>query len=381
MERAARATELHERICASVRRHNAAMHAVAVDLAELAEQDLYAELGYGTIFEYGRSAHAMSGRKVRDLLNIGRSLSDLPVLGAAFASGELPWTKCRTMLPVLTPDNEEAWVERARSCPVRDLEAHVACSGPGEPPPDPNEVKHPARTRLVFEMHSVEAQVVRDAIAFLRARTTNADATDGEMLAQIAQRALQAADDAPAGERYKVVLEVCPECTTSSGQRAHVEDSLVAEALCDCEVVELDGPQRGRASRTIPPRVRRAVTLAYKGACAVPGCCNRLWIDLHHECAWSRGGPNTEQNLVPLCSLHHRMCHDGRLTIERVGGFLFFRFGYGRDLIRRIPHVGDSGGRSRSRRRPEEGLEQVARRAPITPGRGEPPIEPSGPAP
>ena len=105
-----------------------------------------------------REVHDLAARTVRDLLHLARSLRTLPALDGALQSGDLPWTKARTLVPVLTEDNEQAWVDVARHEPVRTLETMVAASLPGDGPPTPEDCKGPARTRLVFELPSVEAE-------------------------------------------------------------------------------------------------------------------------------------------------------------------------------------------------------------------------------
>src|SRR5207245_7943909 len=71
-----------------------------------------------------------------------------------------------------------------------------------------------------------------------------------------------------------------------------------------------------RASQTIPPATRRLVMRRHRGCCAVPGCRNALLLDVHHVELRSEGGDHDPENLVPLCSAHHRAVHDGRLLIS-----------------------------------------------------------------
>jgi hypothetical protein len=47
----------------------------------------------------------------------------------------------------------------------------------------------------------------------------------------------------------------------------------------------------------------------------VPHCRNRLWLDLHHIRPRHAGGDHRAANLVPLCSAHHRLIHDGALVL------------------------------------------------------------------
>ena len=67
----------------------------------------------------------------------------------------------------------------------------------------------------------------------------------------------------------------------------------------------------GRATRTIPPAIRRALE-ARDGGCTHPGCHRpHRWCDAHHLTHWAAGGGTSLNNLRLLCRPHHRMAHEG----------------------------------------------------------------------
>jgi hypothetical protein len=61
------------------------------------------------------------------------------------------------------------------------------------------------------------------------------------------------------------------------------------------------------------------------GRCAVNGCKNSIWVDIHHTHARSDGGDHHPDKLLVLCAAHHRQVHAGRLLIEgsASAGFVF----------------------------------------------------------
>ena len=80
-------------------------------------------------------------------------------------------------------------------------------------------------------------------------------------------------------------------------------------------------------SRRIARRFRRSCGIKSAFATAVDAptsarrgerCENRRWIDVHHVRPRSLGGANTLENLVMLCSAHHRMVHERKETAEDV---------------------------------------------------------------
>jgi hypothetical protein len=80
-----------------------------------------------------------------------------------------------------------------------------------------------------------------------------------------------------------------------------------------------------RAKQTIPPALRRRVMRRDGGRCQVPGCRHAVFTDVHHLRPRSEGGANTLENLVTLCSAHHRAIHRGELVVGAPANGLIFR--------------------------------------------------------
>jgi hypothetical protein len=73
----------------------------------------------------------------------------------------------------------------------------------------------------------------------------------------------------------------------------------------------------GRAKRTIPPSIRRALAVRDRG-CRFPGCDRPpAWADGHHLVHWADGGATALENLVLLCRPHHRLVHEEGWTLQR----------------------------------------------------------------
>jgi hypothetical protein len=75
----------------------------------------------------------------------------------------------------------------------------------------------------------------------------------------------------------------------------------------------------GRATRTIPPSMRRALVVRDRG-CRFPGCDRPPpWTDAHHIVHWGQGGRTELSNLVMLCRPHHRLVHEDGWSLELTG--------------------------------------------------------------
>ena len=96
---------------------------------------------------------------------------------------------------------------------------------------------------------------------------------------------------------------------------------------CDASIyrILMEGPSMvldvGRATRTIPPALRRAV-VARDRTCVAPGCHRPPeYCDVHHVTFWEHGGETSLENTVLACRRHHRMIHQmgWQVTIDRSG--------------------------------------------------------------
>ncbi len=319
------ATQLSDRLVLAARKLRSAEHELAVLLAKMADSRLYLELGFSTLYDYADEVLDLSTRKTRALAQLGRSIGELPALEAAFRDGKLGWTKARELLRVVTPETEGAWTQRALALTSRDLEGQLDRTVVGELPPEsPVVAKKPARVRWTLLLESVDAELLSSMLQLLRVQSGDPDISDGILLGEIARRFLHDADaETPTSERHRTVIGLCPSCRDTVADGAEVDDAIVAASACDAEVVEMrPGPKRGHLSRTIPPARRRAVLERDQRRCVVPGCRCRLWLDLHHLDAYAGGGDHSEENLVTICSLHHRLLHDGLLGLSREGDAL-----------------------------------------------------------
>jgi hypothetical protein len=125
------------------------------------------------------------------------------------------------------------------------------------------------------------------------------------------------------------VLEDGPALAPETAERLACDASIV-------EIVERDGEPLsvGRKTRTIPPSIRRALN-SRDQRCRFPGCENRRFLHAHHIRHWAHGGETKLDNLVLLCTRHHRFVHETGYSIRDWGGKLEFRDPWGAP----IPHV------------------------------------------
>jgi hypothetical protein len=115
-------------------------------------------------------------------------------------------------------------------------------------------------------------------------------------------------------------------CVGESG----IEREAARRLSCDAGVVEVKEDQEGvplavgRKRRTISGAIKRAL-LKRDTACTFPGCTNHVFLEGHHVRHWADGGETKMENLVMLCTHHHRFVHEYGYSIEMVDGRPRFR--------------------------------------------------------
>ncbi|HJS94057.1 MAG TPA: DUF222 domain-containing protein [Solirubrobacteraceae bacterium] len=309
----------------------------------------------------------------RQHVRVAHRLRELPMTRAAFARGELSYCKVRALSRVAMPETEAGLVEIARHATGAQLEKLVRCyAGALSATLDTAQRAHDQRylkwswnddgsLRLEARLPAAEGGMVVKALEAFEQEPEEEDAFARSPVAACRADALVAmartAMDESAGsrtaasgsERCELVVHVDAATLVAErvGERCHVSSgpALAPETArrlgCDASVVrilERDGQPLtvARRTRTIPPAVRRALRSRDEG-CRFPGCTHERHLHAHHIRHWARGGPTTLDNLVQLCSYHHRLVHEGGFGVEGGrGGAVRFRRPDGR-VIAAVP--------------------------------------------
>ena len=87
----------------------------------------------------------------------------------------------------------------------------------------------------------------------------------------------------------------------------------------------------GRRTRAVPPAIRRALRVR-DGGCRFPGCDRSRFTHAHHIKHWADGGETRLDNLVTLCSQHHRLVHEGGYGVCVKEGEIRFARPDGREI-------------------------------------------------
>jgi hypothetical protein len=294
----------------------------------------------------------------RDHVRVARRLVQLPIVREAFGTGELTYCKVRAITRVATPEIEGSLVELARHATGAQLEKLVRSYGGAL-------AATTKSSQQIYEQRKLSVRWDDDGSLRLEARLPPEEgalvlsalkaAEDASEHGQDDSAEAPASDDGPATRRADALVSIARSALTDSpvthsdadpcelvvhvdvnslgGEHIHERCELgegpaiapeTARRLgCDgsvARIIERDGRPLsvGRRKRTVSPALRRALRSRDEG-CRFPGCTHTRFLHAHHIHHWARGGPTTLDNLIQLCSHHHRLVHEGGFCVEHAG--------------------------------------------------------------
>jgi Holliday junction resolvasome RuvABC DNA-binding subunit len=336
-------------------------------LREAERQRIWRKLGFSTALEYLEDVFGHTPRTAMERLRVAKELGELPGLEAALASGALPWSAARELSRVMTPATESRWLERARGKNVADIQQLVSGHKKGD---DPDEPKDPTvmTRRLVLELPpALDALFEQTRLVLEKERGEHLD--DLVVFEAMCMRCLELAQPAVGGKAptpiHRIISFKCDDCSRGwregRGRLVPIAPADLELAACDAELVADLGPavlatdddrtdedktdddttsstasactrtaprhiprtkdgkvhtkRRPPPTLTIPKATRDFVWARDQGRCRVPGCRATRHLTFHHLRFLCEGGDHDPANLTLICDGHHKVLHQGLLTI------------------------------------------------------------------
>ncbi|MGX7677386.1 DUF222 domain-containing protein [Jatrophihabitans sp. DSM 45814] len=305
----------------------------------------------------------LSPHAAREQVRVARRLRELPAIRDEFGAGRLSYAKVRALSRVATIEDEGALIAFAHTATAAQVERTVSSWRRCE---TLDESSRAERRRLTWRedehgmihltacLDSDEGAAVLAALDAVARRLSATGAPQlgntppapparptADALVALARSYLGAEPDVAVSQQPGTELVVHLDAEVlldeAAGGRAAYESGAtlthrqIRRLACESRllVIVKDGRQIldvGRSTRTVPTAMRRALT-ARDGGCAVPACTEgrARKLHAHHVWHWADGGPTNLDNLVLVCTFHHRAIHrDGlTITIDGAGGFAF----------------------------------------------------------
>lgn len=316
-------------------------------VAEFDAREGWAAWGMSSCAEWLSWRCGIGINAARDHARVARVLRGLPLVQEAFAAGELSYSKVRALTRVASEQTEADLVELARHATGAQLEK--LCGQYGR-------VLRASREQAMtlYQRQSLQLHWDGDGMLVVQGRLTPEDGAalmnalqeaEAKVPAEVfelgpaaarAQALVSLATGGEAGVELVVHVDAQTLAAEEIGQQSELADgpALAPETVrrlgCDAAIVaisERDGKPLsvGRRTRAIPPALRRALR-SRDGGCRFPGCTHHRHLHAHHVEHWARGGRTEIDNLLQLCSHHHRLVHEGGYTVTvRADGAPEFR--------------------------------------------------------
>jgi hypothetical protein len=287
----------------------------------------------------------LSVSAAREHVRTAHALRGLPAISAAFAEGKLSYSKVRALTRAAHLHDEDlllAYALQATAAQVEERCRQIRNVAP--------ESAHEAQRswqrrslsiwrnaangtlRITVELPIEEGEIVARAIE--RAVEVGDVASGPELgeqswpaqqadaLVAVAKTYLDgsASESSSTADHYQVVVHVDDKSLRGGVGRADLPIDTIKRLTCDGSALTIvedsDGTPLdvGRKKRTVSAALKRALWSRDRG-CTFPGCGNKRYVDAHHVRHWADGGETSADNLVLLCSYHHRLLHEGAFRI------------------------------------------------------------------
>jgi 5-methylcytosine-specific restriction endonuclease McrA len=276
-------SELHIAALAAASRLRSAEVELIALLQEIEACRGHLKLGYPSLFAYTVSGLGLSEATSYHLINVSRKAREVPELKLALMAGEITLSKAKVISSVLKEANKEHWLHAARTQPKRELEKMVAKENP--------------TAAKIEKVRFLSAEIVGLEISL----------TEAEL------NSLRRAQDLLAQKRHKH-LSLAETIAALATEYIHRHDPV--EKAARSSTVPGDSsrqiPQQNQSKLTA--HSRHIVNIRDRGRCQyrLPNgeqCQSRRWLHIHHRKPKAAGGSHEPENLVTLCSAHHRIAH------------------------------------------------------------------------
>lgn len=267
-------TQLHARALKAVSNLEDAERRIIPIVQEIDAGKGFRELGYPSLFSYLVAGLGLTEASTYHFIRVSRRAAKVASFQAAILKGEIPISKAKIIAAAITNENAEKWIGLAKTKTARELEKDVA-----EANPDISQlerVRHKAKNLVELTITlDTETLALLNRTKEVLAQKRKTPITLARALNEIGQYYLTKEDPLRKAERAVAKNSGGKDPLVRARQKALVRD----QAKCQFKMPD------GKI------------------------CASRQWIDLHHIHPQAEGGEDNLENLITLCSAHHRMAH------------------------------------------------------------------------
>jgi hypothetical protein len=312
-------------------------------IAEIDRTEAWRDSGARDTAHWLWMRYGISSWKAHRWIAAAKALPTLPRIGEAFARGDLGIDKVVELTRIAEPTTEVgliSWAAGVSSGAIR-RRADMAIRRSSDEVEEIFDSRHLSwwyfdegtRFGLEAELPADQGAAVAKALARIADELPSmpdSEPSSAEVRRADALVALCAAritrDDDP--DRATVIVHVPVATLTGGDENAGSDDGAVIgpdaarRLACNARLQVMFEDAEGQPVRlgrmTREPTAAMMRQLRYRDReCRFPGCGSRRFTHAHHVVWWGRGGRTDLDNLVLLCSFHHRLVHEHGWALER----------------------------------------------------------------
>ena len=269
--------QLHEKAIATSKKFHQAESDLITILQELDQHKTFRHYHCTSLFDYCLKHLKLSEANTSNFITVARKAKEIPELKRAIQEQNLSVSKARKITAVITAQNADEWLSKAKTLPKNQLEKEVAKVSPKSATPE--KAKYVTEDRIYLQL-GISEKTFTDLkrAQDIESQKSHKAATMENILEEALKLYLQKNDPVQKAERLaKPIQEHVPGTRQLSAQTKH-------------NVNKRDQGQCTHQDQNIR-------------------CSNKRWTDIHHQIPLSQGGSNDLDNLTTLCWAHHHQHH------------------------------------------------------------------------
>ena len=310
-------------------------------IAEVDRRELWRDSGARDMAQWLWMRYGLSDWKARRWIAAAHAIEDLPAIAEAFSAGELGIDKVVELTRFATPATETDLLRWAQgvSCGAIRHRGDLTLRQPVEEAAATDADRSLSwwyldeGRRLAFrgEYPVAAGAVIMRGIERTAEHLPVMPGEEGayHIDARRADALVAMASGGMAGDPDRtVVVHATVEalgstdgaCEVEGGGVIHAETArrLLCHARVQAVLEDAAGTPIGLGRTSREPSASMVRLLRHRDReCTFPGCGARRFTQAHHVVWWSRGGPTDLENLILLCSFHHKLVHEHRWRVER----------------------------------------------------------------
>lgn len=284
---------VHERCVENARRFKESQKDLILDLKEMDQLKGYLDFGCKDLKEYARIELGLSKDVAWTLVTLAKASKIIPAFNDKIQEDKIDITHARMIAPILNPENQAFWLEQAESLSKRDLEQSIKTVFPEKAVKETTRFVAEKRLELKLGVSPELLEKLKRVQDLLSSQMSKAASLE-ESLEALASYYLDKKDP------------------VQKAQRAEKTKSF-APVRRNEELAALIGYPLPR--KPTPAAIKHQIALRDQNQCSHihsktgERCQDRRWLHIHHVKPLSHGGQTSKENLITLCSAHHRLLH------------------------------------------------------------------------